>query len=257
MSTDATPPATPSPPSQISTTTPTPSPSPPSDATPTAPAATTLASQVHEDLRAGVSKYTDVNGLAQGYVDLAAKLGSPNRIEMPSDESPQETWDAFYERQGRPAAADGYTTPPIPEGYAFTERPQADLESFQKMAHEIGLSDRQQMRAVEWWTETNNNYVTSATEGVQNAIIDAEATLKKEWGEAFEQNVTQAEDAITTFDDKTTAAPEGEFMQALTEAGLQNDPRIIRTLHRVGRNLAEDIYHRGGHGPQTFIPSPA
>lgn len=258
MSTDATPPATPSPPSPTSTPTSTPSPSTPTEPAP-APAAPpeAFSAQIDEAHRAGVAKFTDANALAQGYLELESKLGSPDRVEMPSDESPKETWDAFYERQGRPAAADGYTVPPIPDGYAFTERPQADLEAFQAVAHEMGLSDRQFMRAVEWWTETNNNYVTSATEGVQNAIIDAEATLKKEWGEAFEQNVTQAEDALTTFDVKSETSPEGEFRKLLADTGLQNDPRMIRFLQHVGRNLAEDIYHRGGHGPQTFIPSPA
>jgi hypothetical protein len=104
---------------------------------------------------------------------------------------------------------------------------------------------------VEWYIGANNDTLTGIVETQRVAAIDAEAGMKREWGDAFDQNLAQAEDALRKFD-----TPEGSIRDLLIETNMRNDPRMIEFLRRVGRNLGEDIFHRPGGGPQEFVPTP-
>lgn len=225
----------------------------PTNGTDAPPALSTLIAPEYAER---LAKFGQTNDLAKAYVDLETKFSSQNRIEIPTQDSTDEDRAAFWNKLGRPEAADAYTIPPIPDDFAVKERPEEQLQGFLKMAHEEGFSDKQAARAVEWWTGTTNQMHLDTLEGMRTAAIETEALLKKEWADAYDQRVGMAKDAITTFDLRTETIPEGEFRQALIESGMTNDPRVIRYLAAVGRNLAEDVFHRGGTGPITIENSP-
>ena len=234
---------------------PTASPPSPSSATNGTPPA--LSTLIAPEYAERLAKFGGTNDLAKAYVDLEAKFGSQNRIELPTQDSTDEDRAAFWNKLGRPETADAYTDPPIPEDFAVKERPEEQLQDFHKLAHEQGLSDRQAAGLVEWWTKTTNQMHLDTLEGMRTASIETEALLKKEWADAYEQRVRMAKDSIATFDTCTKVSPDGEYRQALIEAGLTNDPRVIRYHAASGRSLAEDVFHRGGTGPIAIENSPA
>lgn len=238
-----------SPPSPVST------PEPAATAAPGAPQA--LSALLSEEYAGLADKYADANEMAKALTHSQQKLSSQNRVELPTQDSTPEDRAAFFNRLGRPDTPDGYEVPPIPEDFMVRERPEAQLQDFLTVAHEEGLSAKQVARLAEWHAATTNTMHIASMEAMRAAGIDAEATLKKEWGDSYDQKIAFAKDAIRTFDNCTDDCPEGEYRQFLIESGGTNDPRVIRYHAAAGLPLAEDVFHRGGTGPITVENSPA
>lgn len=188
----------------------------------------------------------DVNALATKLIH-AEKLVGADKLVIPGRDATDDETSTFFNALGRPEEVGGYEIPTenMPEGFVPDSFPKDALDEF----HRIGLT-KQQTAAV---IRLDANRTHTSGEEMKTAMADAKkeavATLQKEWGNAFEQNMSLAHKAIDEF------SGDGELRKMLNESGWGDDPRMVRAFAKVGRALSEDEVIGGG-GTQGFIKSP-
>jgi len=159
-----------------------------------APAAETKASWIEgvsdPDIRAYAETKgfhnTTVDNVVKSYQNLEKIMGADKAgrtVVLPGLDADEQTLGDFYTKLGRPEKADGYELP-VPEG---DDGKMADWAK--GVFYEAGLSDKQAKMVAEKWNEYVGGAVATASEQSQAASQEAESTLKKEWGAAFDQKV--------------------------------------------------------------------
>jgi hypothetical protein len=113
--------------------------------------------------------------------------------------------------------------------------PEAMTGTLQGWAHDLGLTPQQAAGLAERMAKA-----TAEGRGVERS--EAEAALRKDWGDKFEAQLGYANRAIAQF-----GGP--ELVAALTEAGLGNDPRLARAFAKIGAAMAEDAPAGMGGAP--------
>ena len=180
---------------------------------------------------------TDVQGLAQNFVDQSAYLGTairppgpeaseadrqkfysriqeaaPNLIPRPDPEDP-EAMNALKDALGRPADAKGYTMPEI-DGL--------DSERFGVAApvfHDLGLTQEQVDGLTNWDMAMRAEGVASG----KAEITAARAELQREWGVTFEPRSAEIQNFM-----QNTDAPPG-LVEAMGDGSVDN--ATMRWLH--------------------------
>jgi len=133
--------------------------------------------------------------------------GSKSLIEVPGDDAPPEKLGEFYDRLGRPKAPAEYGLQ-VPEG-----ADKGLAEWFTKTAHEQGLTARQAKGLFEQWN------AMAGERGQAMEAAQAEATetgireLKREWGQAYDANITAGRRAAGAlgYDEAKLSALEGKL----------------------------------------------
>lgn len=200
-----------------------------------------------EGLRASASagKFKTVDDLLKSYDHLERFVGK-EKLPVPTDKDGKEVWDTVYSRLGRPDTPKGYKLPEIkrPEGY-----PQSDpkeLEGLLNKAHELGLNNKQIGALYQTFMEGEIAKYNQYGEQTHQSRLDAETTLRKEWGKSYEERVGKAEQYINSqWNEKAIAK--------LKTAGLNNDPDVIMALYNSASKMSEDAL---GGKPSGFAMSP-
>lgn len=187
-----------------------------------------------DDLKSEKSLETikDIPALAKSFVEGQKMIGSS--VRLPKADAPDEEWGKVYTRLGRPEKPEGYELKRpenLPEGVKYDE----ELETaFKGMAHEAGLHPRQAQRILDKFNtlqlERHKAYMATR----ESAI----AELKKEWGPNYDKQLAQANRAIKELGDQKLA-------QYLEDAGLANDPMLVRVFAKYGASLGEDTLVAG------------
>ena len=175
----------------------------------------------------------DFPGLAKQFVEGQKMIGGSVRV--PKDDAPQEEWDKFYGKLGRPESADGYQFP-LPQ-VEHGEWNKDAVSSFKKAAHGLGLTPRQAQGLMTMYADMERQAVKGRA-GTTEARI---SELKSEWGEAFKNNLAIAKSA-------TRQVFGQKFIDMLNRTGLGDDPDLIRGMVRVGKDLMEDGVIEMGEG---------
>jgi len=187
-------------------------------------------------------RFKDVDSLAASHVELRSKLGA-NPVSIPDEKAPQEKWDEFYGRLGRPEK---------PEKYEFSKvegiEPHAETESaFRVQAHKLGLTQKQADGLNRWVGELAKTHAETGLQAHNKAVEEAELGLKKEWGKDFDGNLVIAQKALHRFGGKDL----GERLKA---KGLDGDPVVVKFFHALGKATGEDADLKGvggGGQPRT------
>jgi len=202
-----------------------------------------------EDLKAAPSlqNFKTMEGLAKSYLSAQRMLGnSPHAVIVPDDNSTDEERAEFYEKVGRPETPEGYEFKP-PEG--LEEKGlnwnEEMAKGFANKAHELGLSKKQAEGLMDWHSALTLESFQSADEQLAQERQAAESQLKKEWGNAYQANVDLANRIVQKFD------PE----QKLIEAGLGNNPELVRLFASIGKAISEDklIAEQATHTPAAAM----
>lgn len=134
--------------------------------------------------------YKDVNEVVNSYRNLEKAIGVPKErlLKLP-EKADDPAWNDIYGRLGRPEK---------PEEYKLELPKDADtgmVDWFKKTAHELGLTRKQ----AETFFKSYNDMAGGKLAEMQNAAIQteqqAEANLRKEWGKAYDQNLTVVAEA--------------------------------------------------------------
>ena len=125
--------------------------------------------------------------VVNSYHNLEKMVGADKAgrtVTLLGDDATQEQRNEFYGKLGRPDAADGYSVE-LPEGQTDSTR----LDMMRNAAHELGISDAQ-FRGL---AEADAAYIDAIGQGhADNQAVsaaEAEATLRTEWGAAFDLKV--------------------------------------------------------------------
>lgn len=192
-----------------------------------------------DDLKAdpSLASIKDVQGLAKGYVH-AQKLVGADKVVIPGRDAPQEEIDAFYAKLGRPESADKYEWPTenLPEGVEIAD---ADKGKIGEIAHDLGLSKTQAAKLYRAYAQQIADGQASISSTIEQQRTEAEQSLRKEWGKAFDQNIALAQSAVKEFGGD-------ELLQALDGAGLSNHPAVVKAMAKIGRAISEDEIIGGG-----------
>lgn len=238
-------------------------PAPAAEPTPAAPAAPAPAAPAPaaepaswlagapEDITAFVQNkgWKDPATAIESYRQLEKHMGTPadKLLRLPDfDKAEKADLDSFYNRLGRPAAPDKYELK-IPEN--ATEANKATVEALKGHYHELGLSQRQAAALTERLFQNQAKLQEAAQQQAQAKFSEAEESLKRNWGAAYEKNQTVAKNAAEAF--------------GLDQADVDTltsilGPKATEFLYTIGSKMGEDQFvGSGSNGFGTMTPGQA
>jgi hypothetical protein len=148
--------------------------------------------------------------------------------------------DQFFGKLGRPSSPNDYKLP-LPEGSSPEFAKEAST-----WFHEAGLNERQANAVVTKWNDYVQSITVRETETAQSKFQEQEASLKREWGAAFEQEVGFAKNA-------TRALGLNEQQVSALENALGFDG-LLKMMNSIGKKTGEAKFVTGEsstNGPMT------
>lgn len=163
-------------------------------------------------------------------------------VTLLGDEPSAEDFSAFHNKLGRPEEAKSY-------GFNVAEGQDSTFSDAAKAKfHEIGITDRQGIELNDWF----NGQAGAATEAGENTAAEnaasAEASLRKEWGAAYDKNVAAIDAAavkLSISDDQ---------LAGLNKAWGGAD--AMKFVHGLSQQLGEDNIEGGDSGVGGDMLSP-
>ena len=190
----------------------------------------------------GFEKFQDIGALAKSYRETAKFVGADKAtlVRLPKDEADAAAWGEVWNKLGRPEKPEGYTF----EG--MDDMP--GLDAFRVAAHGAGLPAKQAAAVAKWYAE----HQAAQRETMR---VEAEGTLKQEWGAAFDERLTSARKALDQFGGE-------ELREWMERSGFGNHPGVIRMFSKVAQQMAEPGALKGGGsgqqpGAATLAPAEA
>lgn len=177
-----------------------------------------------------LESFQGVEDLAKSWVE-AQKLIGKDKVPVPSSPDDKESWDLVFSRLGRPEDPKSYEIDvnEIPEEIPVDED---FLENFKVKAHEVGLLPGQVNELFNWWVNEEKGILDELQEKTLGDAQQAEAALRKEWGRAYDQNISMVKTVIKKFG--------GEDAQHLMESSFANDPAVLKMISKMAKAFSED-----------------
>lgn len=202
-----------------------------------------------EDLRADrtLAEVRDLAGLARSYANAQKLIGKKTINAIPGEDATPEEIQKFRQALGVPEKPEDYQLEKpadLPEGMEYDENLQAE---FAQKAHEAGIPPKQAQQLLDWFNEKGKETFENVGQSRQQAVEQAEAELKKEWGQAYKQNLTLANRAVEKFG----------AADALADAGLDNDPKMARVFLNIAKAMGEDNAIQTPKGGGELSPADA
>lgn len=167
-----------------------------------------------------LSKFEDISGLANSYIELEKKQGSMYTI--PGEKATQEELDAFYKRLGKPEAADKYS---------FDQKYEAE-KRFAEAAFKANLSDKQAKELYDFFLNIGQSQQAQYKEIIVKKAQETDALLQKEYGKDFDNKMASYTKGLKLLGG-------GEVMKQLEETGLAYDPGFVKLMINAGEALGE------------------
>lgn len=205
----------------------------PAPAAPAAPAAPSWLNGADETTIGYVQNkgWTEPTQVLEGYRNLEKLLGADkagNAVIIPKADADPKEWGAVFDRLGRPSSPDGYKVQ-LPQGGDQNVH-NASLAKF----HELGLT-KTQGEALMGWYNGLVEQSSQATEAQRQAAFQQEdAALKMEWGQAYTQNLAQAQTGARGL------GLDSATIDKLSDA--LGHKATMSLLHKVGAGMREDSF---------------
>ena len=189
-------------------------------------------------------------GLVKEHINLQRLVGG-EKVTKPTEKSPPEDWDRFYNSLGRPEEAGGYDLGDFapPEGLPWDDGLQGKmLEEF----HKAGLTGKQANEVMRGYLAAQSQSFESVQEQMAAAGEQSEKALREEWGAEFDGNSQLATRAF-----KATFGEAFEQIASLVVDGkmLGDHPVFIKAFHNLGSRMQEDGF-AGASATTGFAQSP-
>lgn len=192
-----------------------------------------------------LSPIRDVENLARSYVNAQRLIGA-DKIPMPVNPTDDDL-DRIYGRLGRPESSEGYEIPV--DGNIVTE----DVATqFKDIAHALRLTPDQAQGIMEYYRSSVENTGVANMQQSEEYREQTEATLKQEWGRAYEQKIDMAAKAAQEF-----ASSEMFNIQLADGSMLGDNPDFIKAFAKIAEFrqtvTSEDTV---SESPQTLVMTP-
>jgi hypothetical protein len=165
-------------------------------------------------------------------------------VRIPKAED-AEAMAKLWTQLGRPEKPDGYELPERPPTEGMIDLRPALLP----LAHEAGLTQRQVQMLEPALTKVLGELGAQEQEKLEAQRVGDEQALKREWGQAYEQNLEVA--------DRGAEALGLEQAEVQALARSLGPGKAIRILHRIGKGLGEHTFVDGEGRPGGFAFTPA
>ena len=186
----------------------------------------------------------DINALAKSYIHAQKMVGS-DKIPVPNKYATEDDWNAVYEKLGRPKTADGYKFD-LPQDKQVDE---VSLKEFSSQAHKLGLLPSQAQGMVKFYNEITAKSLQDADSKALTARETSSTELKKEWGQAFEQKISQAASLA-----KSVGATELFNANMADGTKLGDHPVMIKAFAELANKMGEDSIVQAS-GPTYLTPN--
>lgn len=182
----------------------------------------------------------DVNKLAKSYMELQSLMGQ-GRVSIPKDETDAVAWGLYDKAFNVPETADKY------ELTAATDMDLAEFKTLMKQNHIPAATAQKLLDAHLHEFEVMKELQMQQLEADKT---DAEASLRKEWGMKYDENMQTARNFL-----QKVAGTKEEYDYFNSKIG--NDPHFIKLLARMGSSVSEGSL--GGFEAQSsgFTKTPA
>ena len=188
-----------------------------------------LPDELHGD--ASLSRFKDVSSLAKAYKHMESFRG--RSISIPDSEDVDAMGD-IWDKLGRPESPEDYEYAP-PGKIDTGEYNFENQQEFLNQAHENGLTQKQAAFVLDFY----NNMAFDSINDIQNfqakTVADNTTALQKDWGKAYDQNLSLA---VRAFDQFATDA-DRDFLKT---NNLDSNPMLIRMFHKVGSMMSEGSF---------------
>lgn len=179
---------------------------------------------------------------------LADRKDNGVAVKIPSENATEEDWGKFYDKLGRPASSNDYgLSKDIPEGLDFNEE---FYNEFTKEIYTAGLSKKQATQIYNWYNNKSAEMAKDIDAKIQasykKSVDDAVASLKKEWGTDYQQNLDSAVAMANKFLSPATK-------QYLNATKLGNNPLLIKDFYNLSKQVSGAQMR--GEGPSGNISS--
>jgi len=186
----------------------------------------------------------DIPGLVKSYVHAQKMIGS-DKIPVPNKYATDEDWQAVYNKLGRPESPDAYE-------FKFDDKSPIDenaLKGFKEAAHKHGLLPKQAEGIMNFYNEMTQNYIQDINSKSEQGRMNAEQSLKKEWGAAYDNKLQQAGTVANKYLDK-------DFMDLTLSDGTRvgDHPGFVKAFANIAGELGEDKLVQA-NGPQYMTPA--
>ncbi len=138
-----------------------------------------------------INKWETLNDFAKTHLN-AQKLIGAEKVAIPGKSATDEEWQSVYQRLGSPKDPNEYD---LEKTEVFDE---STYESFKNTAYEIGLSNKQASAIAAHFEKQVNDGREVLAQQVEEARFNGEQELRQEFGQHFEQRLTQAQAAART-----------------------------------------------------------
>lgn len=192
-----------------------------------------------------IKSYKSLDDFAKSYLSAQSMIGK-DKLVLPTNEEDTETWNQVWSKLGRPEKPNEY-------GFARPEElPQdipwdnEEMNMFADLMHKAGLSKKQAGTIFEAYKQNIVKQYQDFQSAQEKSLEEASSALKKEWGEAYNQNINIANRVVKLAGD--------EFNQAVKDKKWGNDPVFIKAMAKLGPAVLEDVAK--GIGSGTMVKSP-
>lgn len=189
-----------------------------------------------------LNKYSDLQNLARAHVELQKKFGQKG-IFKPAPDASKEEILAFREALGIPTEPSKYDLGKF-EG---VEVPPTTLQWAQKVGAEHGIEPQALKAVITDYMKMESQVKAHESQQSQAAMVKGLESLRQEWGDAFDRNITRANFAAEKLGGKA-------LVERLVELKVHNDPALIKALSEAAKLYGEDRLREAGAGDGRHTP---
>jgi len=178
---------------------------------------------------------TGFKSLGKSYVDLQRQFRSPDDyVKMPKEDSSDDEKAEFHRKRGVPDDAKGYKyeqPETLPE---ILRSDEEEMALYYQLAKSANLTPAQ-FKIMADGHFSNMEKVLAANDLIaedenRKANSEAEKTLRKKFGKAYEERVARANAVMLKYG--------GD--EAVAALGLENNPLMVEFFDKIAEDMAED-----------------
>ena len=163
--------------------------------------------------------------------NLQRMLGG-EKIALPKGDDDVEQWDKVYEQLGRPDKVDGYKFPEVELPDGLEVNPE-DFGGFSKVAHQLGLSQKQYQGILSHYIDTQKDSYQTSTDQIAAESAESQRALRAEWGDKMGSRINQATALVKQMGSD-------ELLAKIAQSGLGRDAEFIKLMATVSDAFVED-----------------
>lgn len=180
---------------------------------------------------------TSVEGLAKSFIHGQKAIGK-DKIVVPDKHATPDDYKAIFHKLGVPEKIEDYKMN-LGEG---VDTDTEVLKAVTQMAHAQGILPWQMENVVKGFNELAAKQQKAQEEAYEAHQTEQINALKKEWGQAFDDQSKRANVAMKHL------LPNAEDQQALIDAGLGSNPALLKAFANAAKLLKEDVFVGQGEG---------